>query len=252
MRERASRPSTPASAKMPTVTSKSASQVSSTSASATAIVAKPKPSAKSASSPAASPRPAPAPSAPALRFSSRLASSSSSRASVLACSATCFAAPPTPCFSLAPRVGMSPPVDQLREHRADAEGHSGDDERIGPALRALRLPPAQLGAAGAPSRPGAGLGILRRLALRARDDQGGLQLAEEVGVVRELVGQLARDAALRRGLAGQRLELVGAALDDPVALVAHRLAGGFSPVATRQIPDAVRLATIVAAAPRAP
>ena len=66
----------------------------------------------------------------------------------------------------------------------------------------------------------------------------------------ELVRKLRRDAALFGGFVGERLELLGARLDCPVAL--HRLPGGFSPVATRQIPEAARRAAIVATAPSAP
>src|SRR5512134_3491298 len=195
--------------------------------------------------------PTPAPNAPAFCFSSSPASSSSSRASVLACSATCLAAAPTPgCSVSAPGVGMTPPVDHLREQRPDAEGGRGDDERVRPGRG---LPAAVLGAVRGGGRTDgsrSGLGVLRQLALGAPRDQGGLELAQEGRVVGELVRDLAAETALPGGLVRQLLELVRPRLDRAVAL--HRFAGGFSPVATRQMLDARRRETIVATAPMAP
>jgi len=63
----------------------------------------------------------------------------------------------------------------------------------------------------------------------------------------EVVRELGGEAALRRGLPRQLLQAVGAALDQEVAF-RHRFAGGGSPVARRQIFDAVRRAAIVAPA----
>jgi hypothetical protein len=51
------------------------------------------------------------------------------------------------------------------------------------------------------------------------------------------------------GAVGQLLQTACAAFDDQVAL-AHFFTGGGSPVATRQIPEAARLAAIVAPAAR--
>src|SRR5919109_2063479 len=81
----------------------------------------------------------PRPSAPILRLISRPASSSSSRASVLACSATSFAAGPTPWRSVS-RVGMSPPVEELRDGDAGGQRDSHHEERVRAVpLRALAV-----------------------------------------------------------------------------------------------------------------
>jgi hypothetical protein len=84
---------------------------------------------------------------------------------------------------------------------------------------------------------------------RTRDDQRRLQLAQEGGVVRELVGDPRADAGTARagGAVGEIVELRGALLHGCVAL-RHRFRGGCSPVATRQIEDATRRATTAAAA----
>src|SRR5215207_2622709 len=114
------------------------------------------------------PSPTPAPSAPAFRFSSRPASSSSSLAIALACSATCLAASPTPGFAVSPlRMGMAPPVDDLREDGADAEGGSRDHEGVRSAFAGA--PAAELRAGRCGHGGGAGLRVLRRVALRAGD-----------------------------------------------------------------------------------
>ena len=79
----------------------------------------------------------------------------------------------------------------------------------------------------------------------------GFSLRRKRRVVGELVRQLSREPTLGRGADSERLELVRARFDCLVA-GRHRFAGGFSPVATRQMPDAARLAAIVATAPSAP
>src|SRR5215213_4094893 len=79
---------------------------------------------------------APSPIFATFALSSSWASSISSRARALACSATCFAAPPTP--PLVPRVGMAPPVDHLREHDADRKRRADDEERVEPFALRLR------------------------------------------------------------------------------------------------------------------
>src|SRR5215207_8014458 len=136
------------------------------------------------------PSPTPAPSAPAFRFSSRPASSSSSLAIALACSATCLAASPTPGFAVSPlRMGMAPPVDDLREDGADAERGSRDDEGIRSAFPGA--PVAELRSSRRWHGGRAWLGVLRSLALRAGDDQRRLQLAQERCIVRELARELA-------------------------------------------------------------
>src|SRR5439155_904276 len=58
-----------------------------------------------------------------LRLTSRTASSISSRASALACSATCLAEAPSPASCSVARVGMAPPVEHLG-------GHAAFDEEI--------------------------------------------------------------------------------------------------------------------------
>src|SRR4051794_3400598 len=187
----------------------------------------------------------PIPSAAILRFNSSVASSTSSRARALACSVTCFTAGPRPESLLG--VGMTPPVDDLREHDADREGGGDHDERVRAALlhalRALR----HLRAGGsAPLR--AGLLVLRRVALGAGDHEARLQLAQEVGVLGDRLGGLRGHAVALGRLLAQIVELVGGGLHDAVALV-HLLVGGSSPVAMRQMLAETRRAASVARAP---
>jgi hypothetical protein len=74
-------------------------------------------------------------------------------------------------------------------------------------------------------------------------DQRGLQLAQKCRVIRELACELALEAAAARESLRGCLGLVGEGVER-----AHRLAGGSSPVATRQIEEAARRAPIAAAA----
>ncbi len=105
--------------------------------------------------------------------------------------------------------------------------------------------------------PGGGDGALRRflvgrsLPLRPRHDQARLQLAEERGIVCQRLCDLGGDAPLRGGFVGDFLKPIRDPVDELVGF-RHFLAGGSSPVATRQTFEAVRRATIVAAAARAP
>src|SRR5438067_5372519 len=122
----ANRASVPARSSSAPVTVNSASQVARTVASAAGAVAKAKPSAKSAKSAAPTPRPMPTASAAAFCLSSSSANRISSRASALACSATPLAAEPTLGASGA-RVGMPPPVQELRGRDTGAE--RGADQR---------------------------------------------------------------------------------------------------------------------------
>ena len=95
--------------------------------------------------------------------------------------------------------------------------------------------------------PLSGLLVRRRLALRPGGDEARLQLAQERGVVGQFLRDLRLDTALRGCPIGQLLQAVRGLVDELIAL-AHFLTGGSSPVATRQIFEAVRLAASVAAA----
>src|SRR3954453_23048597 len=146
--------------------------------------------------------PIPVPSAATFRFSSRLASSSSSFAIALAWSATSFAAAPTPPFWLATSVSggcMAPPVDHLREddprREADADHEPRRRARAGAALLGLG-PRAELRYRRRNLRLAGSL-VGRRLALRALDDQARLQLADELRVLGERLGELRLQPALR-------------------------------------------------------
>jgi len=85
--------------------------------------------------------------------------------------------------------------------------------------------------------------------LDARLDQARLQLAEKHGVLGKRPRHLSRDASAACGAFRKASETFGAAIDERIALH-YFLVGGSSPVATRQMPEAARRATIVAAAPR--
>src|SRR3954470_11280231 len=134
---------------------------------------------------AATARPMPRPSETTLRLSSSAASSSSSRTIELVRSATSLTAAPTPCESVS-WVGMAPPVDPFREDDSGDDRNAHEEERVGPAaaflLRLLALTElwARRGERCLPR-----LLVDRRLAFRARLDQARLQLADEIGVLRE-------------------------------------------------------------------
>src|SRR5205814_550627 len=139
-------------------------------------------------------------------------------------------------------------TDEAEERARDDERCARDDERIRPARAAPFRTLAELGAARGHVRP-AGLFVRRGLALRPRSHQARLQLAQEVGVLRERLGELRLEPVLVREPLRCGLRLVRDALHDLVAL-RHFLVGGSSPVAIRQIRDAARRAVIVAAALR--
>src|SRR5439155_26470801 len=81
-------------------------------------------------------------------------------------------------------------------------------------------------------------------------DQARLQLAEEGGVGGQLLREPFADPVAAAGrTARELLQARGSALDEEIAL-SHRLVGGASPVAIRQIVEAARRAAIVAPAPR--
>src|ERR671931_953325 len=189
----------------------------------------------------------PRPSAKAFRFSSSAASSSSSRTTELACSATSLTAAPTP--PSVPRVRMPPPVDPLREHDSRGERNADDEPRArAAALRLRKL--AQLRARRREHRP-ARLLVGRSLAPRARLDQARLHLPDQVGVLRERLGELRLHAAFAGELIRELLQPVRRPLDLLICRC-HFFVGGSSPVSVRQIPAAVRRETIVATAPSAP
>src|SRR5207237_198553 len=131
---------------------------------------------------APSPKTMPSPNATTLRLISIVASSISSRTSVLACSATVFAAAPTPCRSSVSRVGMPSPVDPLGGDDPRGEAHPDNEPRIRPAPAALLRLRARTAAELRARRRDdalAGLQVGRRVALRPRFDLARLQLAQE-------------------------------------------------------------------------
>ena len=93
-----------------------------------------------------------------------------------------------------------------------------------------------------------GLLVRRRLALRAGLDQARLELAQELGVVRQRLSELRRHAALRGRLVGELLESRRSLVDELIGLRHFFFTGGSSPVATCQILVAVLRAASVAAA----
>src|SRR5262249_7797658 len=241
--------STPASTSRIPVVISNAAQGGTTVANPAAIAAKRKPSMNTANNAAPRPNPIPAPKLAAFFFSSRAASSSSSRAREIACSATCFAAGPTPVLGSVLWVCMSPPVDHFCDHDAGHERCARDHERV----QALAV------AGSLALRPSPGRRNLRRVrglrlrlpvgcphdrvaALGAGFDQAGLQLSSESRAAARLARALPRKAAFRSRLAGGVLELGRAASPQPVPLALF-FPGGAPPVARRQIGEAPRLAT---------
>src|SRR5438034_3359094 len=236
--------SVPARKKRIAVVIRRAAHVGSVVASAAAMVANVNPRAKNANRRPPAPSPIPVPRDWAFFLSSSTASSSSSLARLLACSATCFAAGPTPLFaSVVSRVGMAPPVNHLRQRDPGCKRHRGDQKRVRAAAAlppALRSPPLRRPRCGDLRARGPRLlrsAVDRSLALSACLDQARLQLAQEGCVLGELVGQVRDEATLRGRLPRQLLEARGALFHHEVAL-AHRFSGGVSPVARRQPTEA--------------
>jgi hypothetical protein len=141
---------------------------------------------------------------------------------------------------------MSPPVDELGEPDPDAESDPEDEERVRATIHLRSL--AKLGGGGRDDVL-TRLEVGRRLPFDARGDQARLHAPEERSVLRERLRELGGEAAGCGRAIRQALELAGSALHESVAL-RHFLAGGFSPVATRQTREATARAPIVAAAPR--
>src|SRR4029453_153156 len=139
--------------------------------------------------------PMPRPSATTLRFSSSAASSSSRRMIALVRSATSLTAAPTPCASVS-RVGMSPPVDPLGQGDSRDDGDANDEPRIRAAAVPVLRPLAELRARTC-ERGSSRLLVRRRLALGARLDQARLHLPDEAGILRQRLGQLGFEPALR-------------------------------------------------------
>jgi hypothetical protein len=147
---------------------------------------------------------------------------------------------------------MASPVDDPREEDAEREGRADDEQGVRAAARFA--PASELG----PGR-GRDLGLLRlliggELAARACGYQARLQLPQERSVLRELLCDALADTAASGGLLGELLEAIGAPIDEGVGLVhrvrlVHRLTGGSSPVAIRQIRDEIARAATVAIAP---
>src|SRR5919198_972281 len=195
-------------------------------------------------------KPMPSPSETTFRRSSSAASSSSNRTIALARSATSFTAAPRPCESLS-WVGMASPVDPLCEHDPCCERDADDEPRVRAAPAVLRLGAlTDLRARRHDSRA-AGRLVRRGLAARTCLDQAGLHPAQQVGVLREWLGELRLQAAFAGELVREPLQLVRRALDLLIRR-RHFFVGGSSPVSVRQMVAAVRRDTIVAAAPSAP
>src|SRR5207253_2969839 len=183
----------------------------------------PKPSAYSRSTAATSPNAIPRASATTLRFSSSVASSSSRRTRALACSATLLVAGPRRCSwpTSVSRVCMASPVDDLGKQDSRREGGADDQDRRRAAavlalLLLLRLLSARLGRRGRSRRRWL---RGRPFAAGARRDQARLQLAQERGVLGELLGEPLADpvAALARA-ACELLQPRRAPLDEKVGL----------------------------------
>jgi hypothetical protein len=144
---------------------------------------------------------------------------------------------------------MAPPVDHFRQHDSGREGKADDHERVRtiPALRAR--PRAELRRRRRKRRHFPGAAVRRGLASNSRADQAGFQLPEERGIL----GERLREFGLQPALCGRARSEIVQAIRCPLDCLVERfhfLLGGSSPVAMRQIFDALRLATIVAAAPR--
>src|SRR5262245_24008649 len=111
---------------------------------------------------------------------------------------------------------MAPPVDPLREHDSYDERRADDQVRGRSAAALLLLlcllAPAELWPRRCERRL-ARLLVGRRFASRARLDQARLQLAEEVCVRRQRLGELRLHAALTGHLTRELLQLVRRALD---------------------------------------
>ncbi len=96
--------------------------------------------------------------------------------------------------------------------------------------------------------PWPGFWFGRRHSLRTRLDQARLELAQELGVVGQRLRDLRGDPAFGGGLVGHLLEVVRGLVHDLIGFRRHFFAGGSSPVATRQIAEAVLRAASVATA----
>jgi hypothetical protein len=141
---------------------------------------------------------------------------------------------------------MASPVDDLGDQDAGGEGDAENEERTRPPAALDFGPLPELGPGGSDLTL-RGLLVRRGLTFRPGDDQARLQLAQEYGIVRQLLRELRFDPAFRGRPIGELLETVRGPVDELIAL-AHFLTGGSSPVATRQILEAARLAASVAAA----
>ncbi len=97
-----------------------------------------------------------------------------------------------------------------------------------------------------------GLPVGRRLSLRPCQDEARLQLAQEVGIVRQRLRELGGEASLRGSSVGDFLEPGRGLVDEQVGLRHFFFTGGSSPVVTRQIFEAVRRAAMVATAASPP
>src|SRR3954454_25139616 len=154
------KPSTPAITRRIPVTISKASHVETVVASAAAIVANANQSMKTAKSAAPTRRPMPTPSVAAFRFSSESASSISSRTIELTRSLTARVAAPRPRSPL--WVGMTSPIQPLRERDVRDERDADHHERV----RATALRRAFGLRALAQLRAGRGLADFSRLFVR--------------------------------------------------------------------------------------
>src|SRR3954452_4554970 len=121
----------------------------------------------------------------------------------------CFVAPPRP---LDPGVGMTSPIDNLRQSETCSCRAADDGERIPPSPRAAVLLLGWQRRHSVVRRPAG-----RRCALCARSDQARLQLAHEDRAPCQRLRQLASDAPATCGTLGYAAKAVSGALDERVA-----------------------------------
>jgi hypothetical protein len=142
---------------------------------------------------------------------------------------------------------MAPPIDRLGNGKPSRRCASDDGCGARPSLRVPGTRPDR-------SRSDDRLRPLvgRRVALHASLDQARLQLAQKGGVLGKRLSEFAHDDTTTSGGLGQRAQALRASFDYRIGFRrAHGyfFVGGSSPVVTRQILEAARRATIVAAAP---
>ena len=180
--------------------------------------ARPKPSAYRSRTAAVRTRPIPIASELTFFFSSRVASSSSSRTSALARSATLFAVSPRPGASRSVSwVCITSPVDDLREHDPGHEGCPRQSAAATGLSRRVSSWASGASRAGAPTGPAAARsdsGSVGALPLARALIRLGFSLRRKAASRAQLVGEPLADAvAAGTRLVGELLQAAGAALD---------------------------------------